>query len=130
MIHRHYYCHQYLHRNLIFVLCMENRVSDAPSLRITEWWKWERTSGSIWSNHNSTLSHTEQGAQDHLQAALENLQGGDPTTSLGNLCQCSIICTAQKCILVFRANLLCSRVCLLPLVLALGTTDKISSLYH
>lgn len=129
MIHSHYYCHQYLHRNLIFLLCMENKVSDAPSIRITEWWKWERTSGSIWCNHNSDLSHTEQGAQVHLQAALENLQG-DPTASVENLFLCSIICAAQRCILVFRVNLLCSSVCPLPLVLALDTTDKILALYH
>lgn len=46
---------------------------------------------------------------------------GDPTISLGNLCQCSH--TAQKCCLIFRGNLLCSSLCPLPLVLSLGTTD-------
>lgn len=37
--------------------------------------------------------------QVHVQAALENLQGRDPTTSLSKLCQCSITCAAQYCFL-------------------------------
>jgi len=37
------------------------------------------------------------GCQDHIQAAIEDFQGGDPTTSLGNLCQCSVTYTEQKC---------------------------------
>lgn len=37
--------------------------------------------------------------QVHVQAALEDLQGRDPTTSLSKLCQCSITCAAQYCFL-------------------------------
>lgn len=37
--------------------------------------------------------------QVHVQAALENLQGRDPTTSLSKLCQYSITCAAQYCFL-------------------------------
>ena len=43
------------------------------------------------------LEHPEKGAQAHVQVAFGHLQGGDPTTSLGSLCQCSITWTAQKC---------------------------------
>jgi len=52
--------------------------------------------------------HPEQGGQGHGQAASEDLQGGDPTASLGNLYRCSVTCRAQKCCLVFRGNLLSS----------------------
>ena len=38
----------------------------------------------------------EQGAQAHIQVAFGDLQGGDSTTSLGNLCQCSVTCTGNK----------------------------------
>lgn len=38
--------------------------------------------------------HPKQVAQAHVQAAPEDFQGGHSTASLGNRCQCSIICTA------------------------------------
>ena len=76
--------------------------------------------------------HPQQGAQAHVQVTSGDLQGGDPTASLGNPCQRSIICTAQKCFLVFRGNLLCSNLRPLPLVLALGSIGKslTSSSFH
>jgi len=46
------------------------------------------------------------------------------TTSLGNLCQCSVTLTVKKCCLMFRENLPCFCLCPLCLVLSLGTTDK------
>ncbi|XP_074997864.1 armadillo repeat-containing protein 1 isoform X2 [Calonectris borealis] len=51
-------------------------------------------------------------------------KGGDSTTSLANLCQCSVTLTVKKCFLLFRGNLLSSSVCPLRLVLSLGTTEK------
>ena len=68
--------------------------------------------------------HSEQGDKEHTQMASEDLQDGNPTASLSNICQCSVSHTAQKCFLVFRGNYLCSSLCLLPLVLALGTIEK------
>jgi len=41
----------------------------------------------------------------HVQAAFN---GGEPTASLGNLCQCSVTHTAEKCFLMVRGNLLTS----------------------
>ncbi|XP_071899763.1 cilia- and flagella-associated protein 20 isoform X3 [Anas platyrhynchos] len=55
---------------------------------------------------------------------MKTSKEGDSTTSLGNLCQCPITCTAQKCLLKFRRNLLCSSLSPLLLVLALGTTGN------
>lgn len=52
---------------------------------------------------------------------LDISKKGNSTTSLDNLCQCSVNCTAQKCLLMFRQNLLCSILFSLPLVLLLGT---------
>jgi len=57
----------------------------------------------------------QQGAQAHVQVPSGDLQGGDPTASLGNPCPRSIICTAPKWFLVFRGNILCSSLCPLPL---------------
>lgn len=48
----------------------------------------------------------------------------DPTSSLNNLCQCSVTHTILKCLLMFRQNLLYSRLCPLPLVLSLSTTEQ------
>jgi len=44
---------------------------------------------------------------------------------LHSLCQCSSARTALKCFLVVRGNCLCSSLCLLLLILALGTIWKI-----
>lgn len=55
--------------------------------------------------------------------ALEDLQGGDSTTSLGKLFQCSPT-HAVKCFLMFQWNLLYSSVCPLSLILALGTNEE------
>lgn len=43
---------------------------------------------------------------------------------LGGPSWCSITCIAHKCCPVLRGNLLCCSLCLLPLVLPLGTTDE------
>lgn len=40
------------------------------------------------------------------------------------LCQRSITCAVNKVFLIFRRSLLCSYLCLLPLVLSLGITEK------
>lgn len=85
-------------------------------------------SRSIWVHLLQPLlqqGHPAQGAQ-----AFGDLQERDSTASMGNLCQFSIICTAQMCLLVFRGNLLYSHVCSLLLVLALDTTDKSQSLSY
>lgn len=50
---------------------------------------------------------------------------GDSTTSVGNLFQCSASLTEKKkCFLVFSQTLLCFSLCLSPLVLSLGMTEK------
>ena len=57
------------------------------------------------------------------QGAFEDFEGGDSTTILDNLCQCSRNPHIIE-VLVFRESLLSSSFCSLPLVLALGTTNK------
>ena len=49
---------------------------------------------------------------------------GDSTASLGSLFQGSVTLRGQKFLLMFRRNFLCFSLCLLPLVLSLGTTEK------
>lgn len=45
-----------------------------------------------------------------------------PPTSLGNLCQCSVMLTLEKCFLMFRWNFLYFNLYSLPLLLWLGIT--------
>ena len=67
--------------------------------------------------------HPEQGVQGHIQAALEDLQGGSltapgqPVPVLHHLHSAAVL-------LVFRGDLLCFSLCLLPLFLALGITEQ------
>ena len=68
--------------------------------------------------------HPEQAAQDHIQAAFGDPQGGFPTASLGSLCQGSVTRPAQECCLVLRGSFLGAQLCPLPPVLALGTTEQ------
>ena len=68
--------------------------------------------------------HPAQGAHDHVQMAFEDLQGGDFTTFLDNLCQCSKTHTVMKSFLIFRGNILCSSLCPLTLVQALGINEQ------
>jgi len=68
--------------------------------------------------------HQEPVAWDHVQMAFEDLREADSTISLGYLCQCSENFTVKKCFLMLRRNLPHFNLCLLPLVLSLGTTEK------
>lgn len=56
-------------------------------------------------------------AQDHVQMAFEDPNEADSTTSLNNLCQCTVTHTA-KCFLIFRRNFL--HASLFPLTLVLN----------
>jgi len=51
-------------------------------------------------------------------------RGGDSTTSLGSLFQCSVTLRGKKFFLMFRRNFPCFILCPLPLVLSLGTTEN------
>lgn len=53
--------------------------------RITEWRRFEETSGSFLIQPLSKQSHPEKGAQE-----------GDSTDSLVNLCQCAISCISAS----------------------------------
>lgn len=53
-----------------------------------------------------------------------NISREDSTISLGTMCQCSVPLTIQNFFLVFRWNLLCSSLWLLPLALSLGSTER------
>jgi len=52
---------------------------------------------------------------------LDNLMEEDPTASLGDLCRHLVTLTVKEWYLMFRGTFLCSSLCLLPLVLSLGT---------
>jgi len=52
-------------------------------------------------------------------------RGGDSTTSLGSLFQCSVTLRGKKFFLMFRRKFLCFSLCPLPLVLSLGTTKRV-----
>lgn len=78
----------------------------------------------LWVHLVQSLLKQWQGTQDDVQVTSEDLQEGGLTTSLGNLCQCFITCTRQKCFLMSGQNLLCFTFCQKRLVLSLGTTEN------
>ena len=74
----------------------------------------------LWSSSgpNSLLKQTTQSQLPRTVARrLSNIsKEGDSTTSL----------TVEQCFLLFRRHLLCFRLCPLPLVLSLGTTESLA----
>lgn len=76
---------------------------------------------NLWRHLVQTLlkqGHPEKVAQDQVQEAF-----GDSTTSVSNLCPCSIT-HRTKYFLMLRENLMCFSWCPWSLVTALGTTEK------
>lgn len=71
------------------------------SLRITEWLRLAEISGVTRSNPLLKQVRLEPLVQDHVQMALEYLQG-DSISFLSNLCQCSVTLTVKMCFLVSR----------------------------
>lgn len=72
------------------------------------------------SGPSSSMSETPR------KGSFEDLQERHPTTSLCNLCQTTVTCRAQ---IQFRGSLPYSSSCLLPLVLALRTSEKNLALF-
>lgn len=94
--------------------------------RITEWLRLAGTSGDHFTTHPLKQGQRKQAGQDHIQTAFGLSAGTDSTTSLGNLCQCSVALTVKwfflnaEISLTFKQN-----VCILfCLGLSLGTTYK------
>lgn len=82
-----------------------------------------RISGDIWLNTPAYAGPPGEDPQDHIQL-LDIFKQEDATNPVGNLCWWSVTLTVKKCFLMYRGNILCFTLCLLPLVLALGTTEK------
>jgi len=100
---------------------------DSQNQRMVE----EGTSGSACSNPCSSKDNKSRVPRTLLQQLWKISKKETSQSSLCRLCQCSIVHSTEG-LPVFRQNLLCSSLFPLPLVLALGTTDKSlapSSLY-
>ena len=81
-------------------------------------WSWQWALEVTWPN--PALAGTPR-AGCHIQAALGDLQGGAPT-AFGQ--PVPVLCHPHSTeVLVFRGNLLCSSLCLWPLVVALDSTE-------
>ena len=80
----------------------------------------------LWGSSSPTplpkQGHLQQAAQDLVQVGLEYLQRR--RISLGNLFQSFVTFRVKKFFLMFRWNFLCFNLCLLSLVLSLGTTEE------
>ena len=53
----------------------------------------------LWMPSVPTLAqtgHPDRGAQEAVQTSYEDLQEGDSTASLGNMCQCYVTPTVRK----------------------------------
>jgi len=101
-----------------FMLREDSATSTAPQ----DGWGCQRTLGPS-AQVLLQQRHPEQGAQDHVQVALEDPQGGDPTAS-GQPVPVLHHLRSIAVLLVFRGNLLCSSLCPLHLALALGTNEQ------
>lgn len=100
-----------------------NGGSVAIAVKVTEWLSIWRSSGPAWLLKQG---HLWSIAQNHIQVAFGS-KNGDPTTCLGNLCQC-LDPHSEKCFLTFRGNLQCFSLHPLLLVLQLSTTEKCMAL--
>lgn len=79
-------------------------------------------------NHRTVKTRGPSGLilpQQVVQSYAQGMARGFWTSPKRDLlCQCAVTCTALKYFLIFRGNILCSTLCLLPLLLAEGTTSK------
>lgn len=105
-----------------FLLCLAQWFASVTM----KWLRLEESSVSIWPNPRPSQA-TRQGAQ-HVQAAPEGLQGGDPTTSRHPVPGLRHL-PSTEVFLVLEGHLLHSSLCLLPLVLSPGTTEKSLALH-
>ena len=86
---------------------------------------WKGSPGITQSHPLPKQGHPQQAAQHRVQPGLEYLQRRRlHNLPLGSLGQGSITLRGKKFFLMFSWNFLCSSLCPLPLVLALGTTAK------
>ncbi|KAK4832342.1 hypothetical protein QYF61_021871 [Mycteria americana] len=93
--------------------------------QITECLRLERTSGGQLVQPPCSSRATYSKFPRTMSRQILNISKlGDSTTSTGSLCQCSVTFVVQKCFLMFRGNLLCFRLCPLPLVLSPGTNAR------
>jgi len=81
---------------------------------------------ALWMSFGSTSvqAQTSRAVPRPMSRWLLKISKKKTPQPLGNLYQCSITRTAQKCCLVFQRNSLCSRLPPVPHVLRLGTTEK------
>jgi len=68
--------------------------------------------------------HLQQAVEDLVQARLEYLQRRRIHNPSGQPVPVLVTLRGKKFFLMFRRNFLCFSLCLLPLVLSLGTTEK------
>lgn len=77
------------------------------------------------SNPTAQTGTSRASCPESSQMALSISKDGDPTISLGRLCQSSVALTVKKSFPMFRGSLLCFSLCPLPLVLTLGVSEKV-----
>jgi len=87
-------------------------------------WDWKGPLEAIWSNSPAQARPARAGGPGSCPDGFWISPRRKTTTSLGNLCHCSVTRTVKMCFLMFRQNLLCFSLCLLPLILSLDITEK------
>lgn len=94
-------------------------------------WGWQQVSGDDLVQPPAEAGHLQQaGGTTSRQLSKVSKQGGSKA-SLGYPFQCSSTCAVKNHFILCRRSLLCSSLCLFPLVLALSTEKSLAlSLHH
>lgn len=90
----------------------------------------QRLSGSIHSCSSRAIYTQILRIMSRHPAVLSLFKDGDSTICLGKLCQCSLIHTITRCLLMFIRNFLCFSLLPLTQILSLGTTENGLILSH
>lgn len=100
-------------------VCLENQLHCK--------WTLERREGVITLQLHTSYFYiliSLLGIFSHLICVEKSERGTDQMCRLRSLCQDSSTCIAQKCIVMARGSLWCPSLFPLPLILALGSTEK------
>ena len=106
-------------KRIVYIHQIEESEAVTLGKAVTEWLGLKGPTGPSSCCSRATYSR----CPGHVKAASEDLQSRSHTQPLGT-CASASAPTQHRLLLGFKGNFLCSGLCLLPLVPALGTTER------